>query len=94
MALLAKQPTKCPIMASAETIAKALGGRKAGGCWMACCPAHDDREPSLSVSAGGEGIETCLAAMQATDRPAWAALSTPASVRSISTAIDADPLAI
>ena len=24
----------------------------------------------------GEGIETCLAAMQATDKPAWAALST------------------
>jgi DNA primase len=24
----------------------------------------------------GEGIETCLAAMQATGRPAWAALST------------------
>ena len=24
----------------------------------------------------GEGIETCLAAMQATDHPAWAALST------------------
>jgi putative DNA primase/helicase len=33
----------------AETIAKALGGRKAGGAWMARCPAHDDREPSLSI---------------------------------------------
>ena len=29
---------------NAETIAKALGGRKAGGGWMARCPAHDDRE--------------------------------------------------
>jgi hypothetical protein len=33
----------------AETIAKALGGRKAGSAWMARCPAHDDREPSLSI---------------------------------------------
>ena len=29
---------------TAETIAKALGGRKAGGGWMARCPAHDDRD--------------------------------------------------
>jgi putative DNA primase/helicase len=33
----------------AETIAKALGGRKAGGIWMAPCPAHDDHTPSLSI---------------------------------------------
>ena len=31
---------------TAETIAKALGGRKAGGGWTAQCPAHDDRTPS------------------------------------------------
>ena len=34
---------------TAETIAKALGGRKAGAAWMARCPAHEDREPSLSI---------------------------------------------
>jgi putative DNA primase/helicase len=34
---------------NAETIAKALGGRKVGGAWMARCPAHDDRYPSLSI---------------------------------------------
>ena len=34
---------------AAETIAKALGGRKAGGDWTARCPAHDDRRPSLSI---------------------------------------------
>jgi len=34
----------------AETIAKALNGRKAGGGWMARCPAHDDRDPSLSIA--------------------------------------------
>jgi putative DNA primase/helicase len=36
-------------MATAETIAKALGGRKAGGGWTARCPAHDDHTPSLSI---------------------------------------------
>ena len=40
---------------TAEAIARALGGRKAGGCWMARCPAHDDREPSLSISVGDKG---------------------------------------
>jgi putative DNA primase/helicase len=35
---------------NAETIAKALGGRKAGRGWTARCPAHDDRTPSLSIS--------------------------------------------
>ncbi len=39
----------------AEAIAKALGGRKAGGGWMARCPAHDDREPSLSLHGGHDG---------------------------------------
>jgi putative DNA primase/helicase len=34
---------------TAESIANALGGRKAGGGWIARCPAHDDREPSLSI---------------------------------------------
>ena len=40
---------------NAETIAKALGGRKAGGGWMARCPAHDDREPSLSIRDADDG---------------------------------------
>jgi putative DNA primase/helicase len=33
----------------AETIATALGGRRIGDIWMARCPAHDDRTPSLSI---------------------------------------------
>jgi putative DNA primase/helicase len=36
----------------AETVARALGGRKAGRGWIARCPAHDDRAPSLSISDG------------------------------------------
>jgi putative DNA primase/helicase len=34
---------------TAETIAKVLGGRKAGSGWTARCPTHDDRTPSLSI---------------------------------------------
>ncbi len=42
---------------TAETIAKALGGRKAGGGWTARCPAHDDRTPSLSIrDAANNGL--------------------------------------
>jgi putative DNA primase/helicase len=40
---------------TAETIAKALGGRKAGSGWSARCPAHDDRTPSLSLRNSGDG---------------------------------------
>jgi hypothetical protein len=40
---------------NAETIATALGGRKAGRGWMACCPTHDDREPSLSIRDADDG---------------------------------------
>ena len=39
----------------AETVAKALGGRKLGSAWMARCPAHDDREPSLSIRQSDNG---------------------------------------
>jgi putative DNA primase/helicase len=40
---------------TAETIAKALGAHRAGVTWMACCPVHEDRSPSLSISAGKDG---------------------------------------
>ena len=40
---------------TAETIAKALSGRKAGSAWMALCPAHEDREPSLSITDADNG---------------------------------------
>jgi putative DNA primase/helicase len=42
-------------MRSAKTIANALGGVKVGEGWMARCPAHDDRRPSLSIRAGAFG---------------------------------------
>jgi hypothetical protein len=36
----------------AETIAKALGGRRSGGQWMARCVCHDDKMPSLALREG------------------------------------------
>lgn len=42
-------------MTSAETIARALDGLKTGTSWMARCPAHDDRKPSLSIATGEDG---------------------------------------
>ena len=39
----------------AETIARALGGRKVGAAWIARCPAHKDRGPSLSIADGNHG---------------------------------------
>ena len=40
---------------SARTIARALGGRRVGTTWKARCPAHEDREPSLSIKDGDDG---------------------------------------
>src|SRR4051794_7304301 len=40
---------------TAETIARALGGHRAGATWMARCLVHEDRSPSLSISAGNDG---------------------------------------
>ena len=39
----------------AEAIARALGGRKSGSGWVACCPAHHDRDPSLSLRDSPDG---------------------------------------
>jgi hypothetical protein len=40
---------------TAEEIAKALKGKKDGRGWKACCPAHDDNNPSFTVSDGNKG---------------------------------------
>jgi putative DNA primase/helicase len=40
---------------TADAIARALAGRKVGRDWMARCPAHHDRKPSLSISEGEDG---------------------------------------
>jgi putative DNA primase/helicase len=38
-----------------EALASALRGHRTGATWMARCPVHDDRSPSLSISAGRDG---------------------------------------
>lgn len=53
--------------ASVLTLAAALsmlrGARRCGGGWVALCPAHDDREQSLSLAegAGGKLLAYCHA---------------------------------
>jgi putative DNA primase/helicase len=41
------------------TLAKVLerfpDAKKSGNGWMACCPAHDDKSPSLSINEGDDG---------------------------------------
>lgn len=42
---------------TAEEVAKSLNKpRPSGDGWVACCPAHEDRSPSLSISDGEKGI--------------------------------------
>jgi putative DNA primase/helicase len=38
-----------------EELARALGGRRVGGCWMARCPSHADNIPSLSITVASDG---------------------------------------
>lgn len=40
---------------NAESLARNLGGRRTGSHWMASCPTHDDRTPSLSISDAADG---------------------------------------
>ncbi len=42
-------------MTAEELLAKLDEVRRSGRGWMARCPAHDDREPSLSVREGDDG---------------------------------------
>jgi DNA primase len=36
-------------------LSRVKGCRKEGEGFKACCPAHDDRDPSLSVTEGADG---------------------------------------
>ncbi len=38
-----------------EAIVNSLGGKRQGKGWICPCPAHDDQNPSLSVSVGDNG---------------------------------------
>lgn len=68
-------------ISSSEELAAALGAKSVGaGTWMATCPTHHDRKPSLAISSGSNGIplvhchagcaqETVVAALK--DRGLW-----------------------
>jgi hypothetical protein len=43
-------------MPGAETIARALGGRRSGRGWIARCPSHEDGSPSLSIIDGDSAV--------------------------------------
>jgi len=47
----------------AQTISEALGGKRSGAGYLACCPAHDDHHPSFSIHDGhnGKPVVHCLA---------------------------------
>jgi hypothetical protein len=68
---------------NAAMLARALDprARRSGAAWLARCPAHDDRSPSLSVRDGAQGVLlTCHAGCERGDviaelraRGLWAA---------------------
>ncbi len=73
---------------TAAEFAQRLHGRRSGLGWMARCPAHDDRSPSLSIRPGRDGrtLIYCFAGCEKGDilRAAgleWADLFPPDSDR-------------
>ena len=56
-------PVSFPDAPIESVLARLKGVRKALHGWVACCPAHSDREPSLSIGLGDEGqvLLTCFA---------------------------------
>jgi len=45
-----------------EALAHALGGRRSGSRWLAHCPAHEDKNPSLSITEkDGKPLVYCYA---------------------------------
>jgi len=59
---------------SAETLTRALGGRWHGSYGTAYCPAHDDHDPSLSVSKGQDGKLLVKCHADCDQGVVWAAL--------------------
>src|SRR6266404_2701849 len=41
--------------APVENLVLRLSARRSGKGWLAKCPAHDDRKPSLSINEGADG---------------------------------------
>lgn len=43
-------------MTTTDFLARLDSVRQRGSRWSACCPAHNDRSPSLSISEGDKGL--------------------------------------
>ncbi|WP_338303329.1 DUF7146 domain-containing protein [Erythrobacter sp. Dej080120_24] len=56
MSLSASTHSRTSLAETARCICETRGGKWSGTKGMACCPAHDDRTPSLSVSLGRQAI--------------------------------------
>lgn len=54
---------------TADRLAQALNGRRYGDGWLAHCPAHDDKRPSLSLRTGSDGklLWKCFAGCSQSD---------------------------
>jgi putative DNA primase/helicase len=68
-----------PTTGTAADLARALGGQRHARGWMARCPAHNDRTPSLSIADGAEGriLLACFAGCS------WAAIRDALRARSL-----------
>lgn len=51
----ARPVDRCNWSLNAEELCHSLGGRRAGSNYIACCPAHSDHTPSLSIADGEDG---------------------------------------
>src|SRR3546814_6432290 len=56
MSLSAQTHPNRSLAETARRICESRGGKWSGTKGMACCPAHDDRTPSLGVSLGRQAI--------------------------------------
>lgn len=84
-------------MSTAAAIATALAARRSGAAWMARCPAHEDREPSLAIAEAADGRallcchagcpqSTVIAALRA--RGLWSGTPSPKAGRRSRTEAD------
>ncbi|WP_239806578.1 DUF7146 domain-containing protein [Croceicoccus hydrothermalis] len=96
--------TNHPLAETARRICESRGGKWSGAKGMACCPAHDDRTPSLGVSLGRGAIllhcfagcdqESVLAGLAREGVPASALFSGDAIAPTIDANFAAKPSAV
>ena len=68
----------------AEELARALGGKKLGKQWSACCPAHEDKSPSLNICEGARapcGSAARPAVSRSRSSPKYSGTKSPTACR-------------